>query len=121
MAERGYPELRDAHGCVFRFIEADGLRLTDLAERSGFTKQAVGEVVADLERLGYVERVPDAGDRRAKIIRLTERGRDSRELALQVFDELESEWSAELGEENVAGTRATLESLWELLRRERPL
>ena len=50
----GYPEIRPGHGCVFRFIDHEGTRLTELAERSGYTKQAVGEVVADLEELGYV-------------------------------------------------------------------
>src|SRR5215213_7676799 len=75
--ERGYAEIRPGHGCVFRFIDDDGTRLTELAERSGLTKQAVGEVVADLEELGYVERVPDPADRRAKTIVLTRRGRDA--------------------------------------------
>ena len=57
--EAGHPAIRQGHGCVFRFIHEGGSRLTDLAESSGLTKQAVGEVVADLEELGYVERAPD--------------------------------------------------------------
>ena len=64
--------MREGHGCVFGFIDLDhGSRLTDLADRSGLTKQAVGEAVAELERKGYVERVPDPLDGRAKIIKLT--------------------------------------------------
>ena len=61
--------MRPGHGCVFGTIEPDGSRLTDLAERARMTKQTVGEVTTDLERLGYVERVPDPRDGRAKIIR----------------------------------------------------
>ena len=67
--DQGYDEIRPAHGCVFRFIEPSGSRLTVLAEQSGFTKQAVGEVADDLEKLGYVERIPDPLDGRAKLIR----------------------------------------------------
>src|SRR5919108_1730625 len=53
--ERGHGEIRPAHGCVFGFIErTGGTRLTALADRSGLTKQAVGEAVSDLEGLGYV-------------------------------------------------------------------
>ena len=79
--EAGHPAIRQGHGCVFRFIDEDGSRLTELAERSALTKQAVGEVVADLENLGYVERAPDPGDGRAKLIKLTERGALARQTA----------------------------------------
>src|SRR3954465_11225957 len=75
--EQGYSEIRPGHGCVFRFIDEEGTRLTELAERSGYTKQAVGEVVADLEALGYVTRVPDPADGRAKTIVLTGRGHEA--------------------------------------------
>src|SRR5919199_2989010 len=77
LAELGHPHVREGYGCVFGFIDLEhGSRLTELAERSGITKQAVGEAVAELEQLGYVERVPDPSDGRAKIIRLTPRGLD---------------------------------------------
>src|SRR5262245_24543584 len=78
LAERGYTDIRASHGCVCRFIDAEhGSRLTYLADRSGVTKQAVGEAVDDLEQRGFVERVPDPLDKRAKIIRLTARGREA--------------------------------------------
>src|ERR687898_799338 len=73
--EAGFGDVREGHGCVFGFIDVEhGSRLTDLAERAGLTKQAVGEAVAELERKGYLKRVPDPQDGRAKIIKLTERG-----------------------------------------------
>src|SRR3712207_4666682 len=74
LAAAGHGDIREGHGCVFGFIEPEGSRLTSLAERSGLTKQAVGEAVDDLQRLGYVERVPDPSDGRAKLVRLTEKG-----------------------------------------------
>ena len=73
MADAGFGDVREGHGCVFGFIDMEnGSRLTDLAEAAGFTKQAVGEAVAELERLGYLERAACPDDGRAKIIRLTD-------------------------------------------------
>jgi DNA-binding MarR family transcriptional regulator len=109
--EAGHPSIRQGHGCVFRFIDEDGSRLTDLAESSGLTKQAVGEVVADLEQLGYVERAPDPGDGRAKLIRLTERGGEARQTAIEIFGEIEREWEERFGAERVAAMRELLEEM----------
>jgi DNA-binding MarR family transcriptional regulator len=109
LAAEGHSDIRPGHGCVFRFIEPEGSRLTDLAERSGLTKQAVGEVADDLARLGYVERVPDASDRRVKIIRMTERGRDGRRAAERIFADIERRWAREFGKERLAVLRETLE------------
>jgi DNA-binding MarR family transcriptional regulator len=111
LEEEGYTEVRDAHGCVFRFIDVEGSRLTVLAERAGFTKQAVGEIVDDLEGIGYVERVPDPRDGRAKIIRLTERGADAYEAALRIFADVERDWAQRLGAERVAILREVLEEV----------
>jgi DNA-binding MarR family transcriptional regulator len=107
----GHPQIRNAHGCVFRYIDVDGSRLTELATQSGVTKQSVGEFVDELEALGYVERVPDPMDGRAKIIQLTERGRDARRAALRIFDDMEREWAERFGEERVAELREVLEAI----------
>lgn len=111
LAEGGFETVRPGHGCVFRFIDRDGSRLTELAAKSGFTKQAVGEFADDLERLGYVERVPDPGDRRAKIIRLTDRGSDSQEAAMRIFADIERRWADRYGEERIAQLREMLEEI----------
>jgi len=109
--EQGFDEIRPGHGCVFRFIDHDGSRLTELADRSGLTKQAVGEVVADLEALGYVERVGDPVDRRAKTIRLTPRGSEAQNAALAIFAEIERDWAARVGEKRMAVLREVLEDV----------
>lgn len=108
MRAAGYADIREAHGCVFGNIVADGMRLTELAERAGMTKQGVGEAVSDLERLGYVERVPDPDDGRAKIIRLTERGASAQRAGFQIIAEIEREWTARFGKERVEALRAIL-------------
>ncbi len=112
LQESGFEDVREGHGCVFGFIDVDhGSRLTDLAERSGLTKQAVGEAATELERLGYLERVPDPRDRRAKIIRLTPRGVEAVATGRRLFAEIESEWAEEFGDELLAGLREAVERI----------
>ncbi len=108
LTELGFAELRPAHGCVFGNIEDMGSRLTELAERSGLTKQSVGEAVADLEELGFVERVPDPADGRAKIIQLTAHGREALAASQEVFADIERRFADELGRERYAEFRQTL-------------
>src|SRR3954453_20449933 len=71
LIEAGYGDVRPTHGCVFRFVREDGMRLTELAQLADMTKQSIGEIVDDLAERGYVERFPDPDDKRAKLIRLT--------------------------------------------------
>ncbi len=109
IAETPFDDIRPGHGCVFGNIDPDGSRLTDLAERAMMTKQSVGEVTTDLEHRGYVERVPDPSDGRAKIIRLTDRGRAAQQVGLELIDAVEREWAERFGEERVAALREALE------------
>ena len=74
LLEAGITDIRPTHGCVFRFLHGDGMRLTELASLAGLTKQSVGEIVDDLTALGYIERYPDPTDKRAKLLRLTKQG-----------------------------------------------
>ena len=112
--EAGFGDVRPAHGCVFRFIDREhGSRLTELAEASGLTKQAVGEAVADLERLGYIDRLPDPDDGRAKIIRLNDRGVRACATAEGLFADIEREWGERIGEELMDELRLALERIVE--------
>jgi DNA-binding MarR family transcriptional regulator len=75
------------------------------------TKQSVGEVVTDLQQRGYVERVPDPSDGRAKIIRLTARGREAQALGWKLINDIEREWAERFGTERIAELRETLEAV----------
>jgi DNA-binding MarR family transcriptional regulator len=108
---QGWPELRPSHGCVFGGMRPEGVRPTDLAERARITKQSVGEIVGDLEELGWVERIPDPADRRAKLVRLTARGQAVQNAARATFAEIEAEWGERIGKKKVADLRAALEEL----------
>jgi DNA-binding MarR family transcriptional regulator len=110
LAAAGLDDIRPGHGCVFGNIDPEnGSRLTDLAERANMTKQSVGEVTDDLEQRGYVERVADPNDGRAKIIRLTARGRQAYTLGRRLIDEVEGEWAERYGEVRVRALREALD------------
>ncbi len=112
LAARGFTDLRPGHGCVFGGIDPEhGSRLTELAERANMTKQSVGEVTSDLETRGYLERVADPSDGRAKIIRLTDSGRQAYTVGRELIDELERDWAEHYGEEPVAALRDALEAV----------
>jgi DNA-binding MarR family transcriptional regulator len=91
------------------------MRLTDLAEAALMTKQSMGYLVDDLEALGYVERVPEPGDRRAKLVRLTPRGRQVDETVRAVIRDLEAAWAARLGEDEYAQLTRLLRALIAML------
>jgi DNA-binding MarR family transcriptional regulator len=71
----GYDDLNAAHVGLFRYPTFDGLRPSQLADKVGITKQSVNDLLGHLERHGYLERVPDGADGRARVIRLTSKGR----------------------------------------------
>jgi DNA-binding MarR family transcriptional regulator len=111
LGDTPYNDIRVSHGCVFGNIDAHGTRLTELAERAHMTKQSVGEVATELERLGYLERAPDPIDGRAKIIRLTDRGHEAQALGRRIIDEIEEDWAERFGADRVAALRDALESI----------
>jgi DNA-binding MarR family transcriptional regulator len=89
----GFPDSPPSFHPIFENIDPDGTRLTTLAQRAGLTHQSVGEVIAVLVQRGYVERIPDPADRRAKLVRLTKSGRQLVRAAIGVIDAIEQEWT----------------------------
>ena len=87
-AAAGLPEIRPAHAAVFQWLPPEGGRATELADRIGTTKQAVGYLIDYLERHGYLERVADPRDGRALIVRRTEKGWLVNQTARQLVEEL---------------------------------
>jgi DNA-binding MarR family transcriptional regulator len=110
-AERGHPEIRPPHDNVMQFLDDGGTRVSVLSERAQMTKQSMAELVAHLERLGYVERVPDPSDRRAKLVRATPRGQKLYAIAREVVAEVEAEWTRRLGKAKMRQLRTLLEEL----------
>lgn len=100
LAAASFGDVRPATFTVFQHMPPEGMRLTALAEAALMTKQSMGYLVDDLEALGYVERVPDPADRRAKLVRLTARGQDVDETVREVIRQIEADWAARMGEDD---------------------
>jgi DNA-binding MarR family transcriptional regulator len=83
----GFDDLTRAHVSLFRYPSPEGLRPSELAERLDVTKQSVNDLLHDLEARGYLVREADPSDGRARVIRLTERGRA---LEVAVYEGAES-------------------------------
>ncbi len=109
----GYTEPGSAQGTLLAQLDPDGTRLTTLAERLGITKQSVGQLVTDLEGHGYVQRAPDPTDRRATLVRFTERGWRFCQDANRARLELEAEYETALGQDGMKRLRDLLERLVE--------
>lgn len=114
LAEQGFDDLTPAQARVFQRIAASGSRLTDLAAQAGITKQSAGFLVDQLERAGYVDRVPDPDDGRARLVRIAERGARSVEASRRIVAEVEAEWTAHLGERRMKQLREILTDLREI-------
>lgn len=113
LAAEGH-EMTIAHARVFQRIAPGGSRLTDLAEAAQVTKQTVGFVVDQLERAGYVRRVPDPTDGRARLVVVAERGAQAVERSAVTVAAVEREWAEHLGSRRYAQLRAILTDLREV-------
>ncbi len=102
LAAAGFADSYPSWGSnIFHYLREGGLRLTELAERAHTTKQAMRYTVNRLEEAGYVERVPDPADGRAKVICLTERGWALRRVADEIMASMEEECVRQLGEQRM--------------------
>lgn len=111
--EAGYPDLRPAHMSIFQHVDhpPGGTRITELAERAQMTKQSMGQLVGDMERLGFVERAVDPTDQRARIVRLTDRGWEMHEACGEIVKGVETDWGSRFGADNLAELRRLLKAL----------
>lgn len=114
LAEAGFGDITTAQARVAQRIGPEGTRLTELAEAAQVTKQTAGFLVDQLERAGYVERIPDPTDGRARLVRLTERGAATVPIADKAVAEVEAEWAAHLGARRMAQLREALTRLREI-------
>ena len=114
LAAAGFDDFSPAQARVVARIAPGGSRLTDLAAQAGITKQSAGFLVDQLERAGYVERVPDPADGRARLVRIAERGARSVEVSSRIVADVEAEWTVHLGEGRMTELRRLLADLREI-------
>lgn len=99
LAGRGFPDIRASHHQVFANLGMGSVRVTELAERAQVTQQAMGKMLKELERMGYVARDIDGEDRRAKQIRLTDRGVAMVQASMDAVDEIQALYQDRVGTE----------------------
>src|SRR5262245_53385928 len=104
----GIEGMRSAFGFVLRAVGEDGATLTELAQRLAVTKQAAIKVVDEMERRGFLERLPHPGDRRAKVIAPTNLGRRVRKTALAAGRGMERDLRRAAGDRDVDALRRAL-------------
>ncbi|BBH65229.1 MarR family transcriptional regulator [Actinoplanes sp. OR16] len=114
VAAAGFDDITLAQARIFQRIGPGGTRLVELAEQAQVTKQTAGFLVDQLERAGYVERVPDPSDARARLVRIAERGRAAQVAAGAVVTAVEQEWADHLGRRRMGALRESLTLLREI-------
>ncbi len=102
LAARGFDGMTPAFASLIPLLDATGARPSLLAQRTGVSKQAMSQLIRELEKRGYVEQVADTTDTRAKLVRLTPRGVALREGCLEVRAELQALAAKTLGPDALA-------------------
>lgn len=108
VASRGFDGMTPAFASLMPLLDATGVRPTTLAQRAGISKQAISQLVRELEARGYVEQIPDPTDTRAKIVCLTKRGVALHAACAEVRLELHSVAIAKLGKSRASRLRRDL-------------
>lgn len=112
--DAGFTDLTLTRAKVFQRIAPQGSRLTTLAAQAQITKQSAGVLVDELERLGYVRRVPDPTDKRARLIQIQDRGWRAIEVGQLAHDQVVAEWQEYLGTRNFTLLQEFLAQLREI-------
>ena len=110
----GYNDIRPVHNHVFAHLSPNGIRASELARRAQMTQQAMSELAVYLEERGYIERVRDATDKRAKIVRLTRRGRKLAAHGVAIMREIDGLIGARLAAQQFSQLRTALSEVIEV-------
>lgn len=114
VAAAGITDITLAQARIVARIGPQGTRVSDLAESARVTKQSAGFLVEQLESAGYVERVPDPSDGRARLVRLTARAEQVVVVANAEVERALAEWADHVGTDRLREVHATLMDLREI-------
>jgi DNA-binding MarR family transcriptional regulator len=101
VAGAGIPDMRTPYGYVIRALADRDRTLTEVAGLLAVSKQAAIKVIDEMEARGFLVREAHPGDRRVKLLRLTEKGRTVRRTALAASRDLEARLRAATGDADV--------------------
>jgi len=112
---RGFTDLTAAHLNVLQYPGPHRVRPSELAARTGMTKQALNYLLGQMEHRGYLTRSDDVGDQRSRRIHLTARGDRAIDAIREVVAEVEADWEQQLGATQFEDLRRLLTHLNSLL------
>lgn len=107
----GFADVTHAQISIFRFEGPEGRRPTAIAASAQLSKQAVNDVLGQLEGAGYLRRRSDPSDGRARVVRLTARGRRLDTAIWQAGREVEDDWRERIGEPTWGTFRTVLDQI----------
>ncbi|MGW4068366.1 MarR family winged helix-turn-helix transcriptional regulator [Nocardia grenadensis] len=110
----GYNDITLQQARVVARVAPDGTRLSDLATQAQIAKPTATHLVDQLQRAGYVERVPDPSDGRGRIVRIAARGREALNVVAAEDAAIVREWKAHVGADRMRTLRETLAMLREI-------
>ena len=116
LQKAGFDGLGAANANVIPFVPEEGIQVSELAKLANVRKQSMAQSVEQLEKLGYLERRPDPNDRRARLVFLTERGKQVRPVALKAGREVERQWAKATSPKEIEELRESLQTLLAKLR-----
>ncbi len=108
LVKAGFGDIRPTHANVFPFVPPEGITVTELAQLARVRKQTMAEAVQQLERMGYVERRANPGDRRSRLVFLTERGAAVKPVTHATAARVEERWAQLTSPEELETLRASL-------------
>jgi DNA-binding MarR family transcriptional regulator len=101
--------LAQAHATVFNHLDAKGTRPAEVARRAGISRQAVGQTIAEMRRLGLVKLTADPTNRRARLVQPTAKGTRALQRAATGSAAAERALSRRIGAARVKSLRDALE------------
>jgi DNA-binding MarR family transcriptional regulator len=107
----GFEDIGRAHVAMFRYPTPEGRRPSEIADKLQITKQSVNDLLGDMEARGYLVRVPDPTDGRARVIRLTAKGRQLEKTVYHGAQAAELAIAELLGHRRFAQLRHSLEEV----------
>lgn len=108
LQEKGFRRFRSSHMNLLRHIDLGGTRISEIAQRSRMSKQAVGQLLVACEAQKLVKTIVDPSDRRAKIVAFSKLGRDVIDAEVEIMERMDEELKALLGEQGLAALRESL-------------
>jgi len=111
MVAAGHDWYAEARSSVVPYVGKDGTRQADIVARMGLSKQAVQQLIVDLEQSGILRRDPDPNDGRGKIVRFTEKGLAAQHDSQKAKHKVESEIRMMLGDAEFERLMATLRKI----------